>query len=130
MWHVDTNIVIAYLKGDKAVAAQFKAHLPDVVISSLVLAELLYGARASARAAENIERLKQFLQIVSVADFDQASAESYSHIRLALRRKGRPIGEVDTLIAAIALANNATLVTHNTKHFQNVDTLLLEDWLE
>jgi len=128
MWHLDTNIAVAYLNGNKVVAAQLKDYLPEVAISSLVLAELLYGARASARAAENIERLRQFLQIVSIADFDQAGAEAYSQMRLSLKHKGRPTGEIDTLIAAIAVANNAILVTHNTKHFENIDGLSLEDW--
>jgi predicted nucleic acid-binding protein len=57
MWHLDTNIVIAYLNGDQVVAAHIKSHLPEVGLSSLVLAELLYGARASARASENLERI-------------------------------------------------------------------------
>ena len=129
MWHLDTNIVIAFLNGNQAVATQLKAHLPNVAISSLVLAELLYGARASARATENLERLRQFLQIVAVADFDQPSAETYSEIRLALRQKGRPTGETDALIAVVAVANNAILVTHNTKHFEHIQELTMEDWL-
>lgn len=129
MRHLDTNIVVAFLNGNKVVATKLKAHLPDVAISSLVLAELLYGARASARAEENIKSLKQFLQIVAIADFDQPSAEAYSQIRLSLRQKGRPTGEIDTLIAANAVANNAVLVTHNTKHFENIDGLPLENWL-
>ena len=129
MRHLDTNIVIAYLNGNRTVATQLKAYQPEVAISSLVFAELLYGARASARVAENLARLEQFLQIVEVADFDQASAEAYSRVRLALRQKGRPTGEIDTLIAAVALANEAVLVTHNTKHFENIEELSLEDWL-
>jgi tRNA(fMet)-specific endonuclease VapC len=129
MRHLDTNIVIAYLTGNQTVAAQLKAHLPEVAISSLVLAELRFGAQASARAAENTERLNQLLQIVEVADFDAASAEAYSRIRLSLRQKGRPTGEMDMLIAAVALANDAILVTHNTKHFENIEGLVLEDWL-
>ncbi len=129
MRHLDTNIVIAFLSGNQAVADQLKSHLPEVAISSPVLAELLYGARASARMSENIERLNQFLQIVDLVDFDQASAESYSRIRLSLRQKGLPTGEMDMLIAAVALANGALLVTHNTKHFENIESLALEDWL-
>ena len=129
MWQLDTNIVIAYLNGNSAIADKLKEHLPDVAISSLVLAELLYGARASARTKENIERVYQFLRIVTVADFDQASAAAYSRIRFALKQKGRPTGEVDMLIAAVAIANDATLVTHNIKHFANIDDLRLEDWL-
>lgn len=129
MWHLDTDTVIAYLSGNQSVANRIKEHLPDVAISSLVLAELFYGARASARATENIAKLNQFVQIVEVANFDQASAEAYSRLRLALRRKGRPTGEIDALIAAVTVANEAALVTHNTKHFENIAELKLEDWL-
>ena len=129
MRHLDTNIVIAYLTGNKTVADQLKNHLPEVAISSLVLAELRFGARASARTGENIERLNQFLQIVEVADFDDASSDAYSRIRLSLRQMGRPTGEMDMLIAAVALSNDAVLVTHNTRHFENITGLVLEDWL-
>ena len=99
-------------------------------MSTLVLAELRYGARASARANENLQRLEQLLQFVPVVDFDQASADSYSHLRLALRQKGKPTGEMDLLIASIAIAYDAILVTHNTRHFSQVEGLVLEDWLE
>lgn len=129
MRHLDTNIVIVYLTGDKIVAGQLKDYLPEAAIRSLVLAELRFGARASARTGENTERLNQFLQVVEVADFDDASADAYSRIRLSLRQMGKPTGEMDMLIAAVALANDAILVTHNTKHFENIEGLVLEDWL-
>jgi tRNA(fMet)-specific endonuclease VapC len=129
MRHLDTNVVIAYLTGNLIVAGQLKDHLPEVAISSLVLAELRFGARASTRSGENLERLNQFLQIVEVADFDDASADAYSRIRLSLRQMGRPTGEMDMLIAAVALAHDAILVTHNTRHFENIEGLVLEDWL-
>ncbi len=129
MRHLDTNIVIAYLTGNQAIAKYIKDLLPEVAISSLVLAELRFGARASVRTDENLERLDQFLQIVEVVDFDDASADAYSRIRLSLRRMGRPTGDMDLLIASVALANNAILITHNTKHFENIEGLTLEDWL-
>ena len=66
MRHLDTNVVIAYLNGNVTVATRIKDHLPGVGISSLVLAELLYGARASTRVSENIERVRQLLQVVGV----------------------------------------------------------------
>ena len=129
MRHLDTNIVIAYLTGNQTVASQLKDHLPEVTMSSLVLAELRFGVRASARTRENLERLNQFLQVVEVADFDDASADAYSRIRLSLRQMGRPTGEMDMLIAAVALANDAILVTHNARHFENIEGLVLEDWI-
>lgn len=129
MRHLDTNIVIAYLTGNQTVAEHIKDFLPEVAISSLVLAELRFGARASVRTDENLERLDQFLQIVEVVDFDDASADAYSRIRLSLRRMGRPTGEMDLLIASVTLAHNAILITHNTKHFENIEGLNIEDWL-
>jgi tRNA(fMet)-specific endonuclease VapC len=129
MRHLDTCIVIAYLNGNRAIAEKLKAHLPDVAISTVVLGELLYGARASARSTENMENLRRFLRFINVLDYDQKSANAYSRIRLSLRRKGRPSGESDMMIAAIALAGNALLVTDNTKHFRHVENLRLENWL-
>ncbi len=127
--HLDTCIVIAYLNGNQEVAEKLKLYLPDITISSFVLGELLYGARASARSSENLEKLMEFRQFVDIADFDERSADYYSKIRFSLRKKGRPIGEADMLIAAIALADNAILVTDNTRHFENIDDLSLENWL-
>ena len=129
MRHLDTNIVIAYFNGDQEIAEKIKSHQPNVAVSALVIAELLYGARASARSKQNLERVHSLLQAVEVVDFDQQSADVYSRIRLELKEKGRPTGEMDMLIAAVAIANKATLVTHNTKHFENMGELQLEDWL-
>ena len=129
IYHLDTNIVIAYFNGNRVIANKLKTHLPHISISTLVLGELLYGARASQRQDNNLDKVYQFLHVVNVVDFNQASAEQYSHIRVLLRKKGRPTGETDALIAAIALAHNATLVTDNLKHFQNIDGLVLENWL-
>jgi len=106
-----------------------KSHLPDIAISSLVLGELLYGARASARSSENLERLKEFVKVVDIVDYDEKSAEAYSKIRLSLKQKGRPIGEADMLIASVAIANSAILVTDNIKHFEQIENLKLENWL-
>lgn len=115
-----------YLNGNRTVADRLKFHLPDIAISSVVLGELLYGARASARSEENLEK---FLLLVNISDYDRKSAEMYSKIRLSLKQKGRPSGEADMMIAATALADNAILVTDNTKHFQHVENVRLENRL-
>ena len=129
MWQLDTNIVIAYLNGNRIIAEKIKATLPDIAMSSIVLGELLYGAKASQRRTDNLERLWEFAQLVEIVDFDQQCAEAYSDIRLELRRKGRPTGEVDALIAAMAIAYDATLVTDNIKHFTHIEGLTVENWL-
>ena len=129
MRHLDTCIVIAYLNGNQLIAEKMKLYLPDVAISSVVLGELLYGARASARINENLRNLKSFIQIIDISDYNPKSADAYSKIRLSLRQKGRPSGEADMMIAAIATADNAILVTDNTKHFEYVENLILENWI-
>jgi len=129
MHHLDTNIVIAYLNGNQDVAAQLKARIPDVEISSIVFAELLYGARLSARSARNLDKLEALAQLIGVAPFDRASADAYAALRMTFRAKGRPTGEVDALIAAVALARQAVFVTNNTRHFEHIDGLQIEDWL-
>ena len=130
MRHLDTCIVIAYLNGNATIAERLNLHLlSGVAISSVVLGELLYGARASARSAENLEALRIFVQLIDVCDYDRTCADAYSWIRLSLRQKGRPSGEADMMIAAIAKADNAILVTDNTKHFKHVEGLDLENWL-
>ncbi len=90
IYHLDTNIVIAYFNGNRTIANKLKFHLPQVSISTLVFGELLYGARASQRREPNLEKVYQLLRMVNLVDFNQASAEQYSRIRVSLRQKGRP----------------------------------------
>ena len=130
MHHLDTSIVVAYLRGDREIAQRLQAKLPDVGISSIVLAELLFGAKASARPDENSGDVRNLTSAVQVIDFDRLAADAYGSIRLSLQKRGLPIGEADMLIAAAALSRGAVLVTHNRKHFELVEGLNLEDWLE
>ncbi len=72
---------------------------------------------------------RTIITVIAVAEFKQACTDSYSHLRLALRKKGKPTGEMDLLITSVAVAHQAFLVTHNTKHFIEIEGLDLEDWL-
>jgi predicted nucleic acid-binding protein len=67
--HLDRCIVIAYLNGNQSVAEKLKLFLPDISISSIVLAGLLYGARASSRSSQNLERLKELASLIDIVDF-------------------------------------------------------------
>lgn len=99
--------------------------------SSITLGELVYGARRlgprGERLMERIERL--VLQNLSVLAFDEAAARRYGEVRAELERKGTPIGDADLRIAAIALAEDLTVVTGNTRHFEVVPGLRVENWL-
>ena len=128
MRHLDTSIVVEYLRGDRSLADRLKASLPDAAISAIVLSELEFGAQASKRPKENLEKLTSFLELVPVVSFDASCARHYGEIRNRLKRSGRPIGDTDTFIAAAAQACDATLVTRNRKHFENIEGLRIEEW--
>jgi tRNA(fMet)-specific endonuclease VapC len=129
MYHLDTDTVIEILHGDANVTRRLVVATPDVSISSIVLAELIYGAAAAAKPLAARQRLDRFLSSLDIVPFNSAASEAYGRIRLELQQVGLPIGDMDMLIAAVALANQVTLVTHNTKHFARVKGLRLEDWI-
>lgn len=129
MRHLDTNIVVAYLRGDARVATRLNAALPDVAVSTIVLMELLFGARISARSQENLRKITQFVSLSPPIPFDESCASVCADIKAHLQSIGKPTGETDVMIAAAAIAHNAALVTHNTRHYQDIPNLALEDWL-
>ena len=126
---LDTNICIAHLNGDARVQAPMQRHAPELAVPTLVAAELFYGYGKSARAAQNLPPLRQFLSSITVCPLDIESAEHAGQIRLHLERIGRNTGIIDQLIAATAIRHDAVLVTHNTRHFQDVPGIKLQDWL-
>jgi len=128
MYLLDTNIVIAFLKGENAISQRILANIDDIALSSLVIAELDYGAKVSQKAEKNLEKLYNFIGLVRGVPFDLESAKTFGSIKSKLRLKGKPTGELDALIAATAMTFNATLVTRNRKHFENIEWLKLEVW--
>src|SRR5262249_5617422 len=100
----------------------------DVYLCSVVLGELFVGTLRSARPSENRAEVELFAAQFVCLPFDAAAAEVYARIRFALESQGLPIGPYDFQIAAIALANACTLVTHNVGEFSRVSGLMLEDW--
>ena len=99
----------------------------QVAISSITGAELSFGA-AKSGSARNQQALDKFLAPLEILPFDEAAMHHYGELRADLERTGRPIGALDTLIAAHALALGATLVTNNIREFERVPALPLENW--
>jgi tRNA(fMet)-specific endonuclease VapC len=129
MYALDTNSLSYYLKGKGQVAERLLAEPPsNVGVPSVVLYEIAYGAARATVPARLGERLGAFLHAFRVLPFGEAEAWTAARIRAELERAGRPIGQHDVLIAATALEQRATLVTHNTKEFGRVKGLRLEDW--
>lgn len=127
---LDTNICIAFLNGtDENVRTKLRELQPsNVVLCSVVKAELLYGARHSARVDTNLRRLQAFFRPLDSLSFDDDAAEWYGIIRAQLRNAGTPIGGNDLMIAAIARAADATLVTRNQSEFTRVAGLRVDAW--
>ena len=128
---LDTNI-IAYAKNNRpeTVLKRLMQHSPeDYCISFITLAELEFGVYNSARPEQNQLALVTFLARIKVVPFDADTAREYGIIRADLTRKGTLIGANDLLIAAHARALDVTLVTNNTREFERVDGLKLENWI-
>lgn len=128
---LDTNTCVAHLRfPDRIPIARRleEMNASDVVLCSVVKAELTYGVLRSRDTASNLAKLARFFARFVSLPFDDAAAETYGHIRSELARKGTPIGPNDLMIAAIARANDLTLVTHNTAEFGRVSGLRIEDW--
>jgi tRNA(fMet)-specific endonuclease VapC len=129
-WLLDTNICIAFLNGSEPAIRDRLLALPasEVYLCSVVKAELLYGARHGYRVEENLRTLEHFFEPFSSLPFDDEGAARYGVVRSQLRREGRPIGANDLLIASIAIANDAVLVTRNDAEFRRVEGLQVETW--
>lgn len=128
---LDTNTCIHLIKWQppQALARLEAMDTGAVAISSVTLSELEYGAAKSQKVDQNRLALAQFTAPLEILPYDDRAAARYGPIRAALERKGTPIGPLDTLIAAHALSLDAVLVTDNTREFNRVPGLKLENWV-
>ncbi|MEW6235502.1 MAG: type II toxin-antitoxin system VapC family toxin [Candidatus Omnitrophota bacterium] len=126
----DTNIWIKILNPSASpVKERFHNTDPETIrLCSVVKAELYYGAYRSQRREQNLELLRHFLVNYASFGFDDSAAYAYGEIRAQLAAQGTPIGPNDLMIASIAVVNRAILITHNTREFQRVPNLEIEDW--
>jgi tRNA(fMet)-specific endonuclease VapC len=127
---LDTNTCIRFINGRNP---RIREHFlevddADLAVSTITRAELFYGSAKSQTPAASRAKQREFLRRFSTLPFDNRAAEVYGPMRAVLEQRGLSIGQNDMLIAAIALANNLTLVTHNTREFERIDQLRLEDW--
>ncbi|HRH90402.1 MAG TPA: type II toxin-antitoxin system VapC family toxin [Agitococcus sp.] len=130
MYLLDTNTCIQlWQRKNITVRQHFLACRPrEIALCSVVKAELWFGAQRSQQPTHNMQLLQTLFAPIQSWVFDDNAAHYYAQIRADLAAKGQLIGANDMLIAAIALAHQATLVTHNTREFQRVLGLNLVDW--
>jgi tRNA(fMet)-specific endonuclease VapC len=127
---LDTNACIRYINGR---APKLRARLSgiprrDVAVSTITKAEMFYGSAKSQTPQRSREKQIEFLTTLITLPFDDMAAIVYGPLRTELEQKGTPIGQYDMLIAAVALANNLILVTHNVGEFGRITGLKIEDW--
>jgi tRNA(fMet)-specific endonuclease VapC len=129
---LDTNICIYLIKRRPSeVLERFRQHSPqNVAISTITLFELQYGAEKSQYQQRSEDALAKFLLPLNLINIDHSSAIEAATIRAQLEKKGMLIGPYDLLIAGLARSRSMTLVTNNTKEFERVVGLHLENWVK
>ncbi|MBR9979597.1 MAG: type II toxin-antitoxin system VapC family toxin [Desulfatitalea sp.] len=128
---LDTNICIYLIKTRPAsVMDRFRQHSPeDVAVSTITLFELAYGAKKSQNAKRSEDALAKLVMTLDLVELDRFAAEEAAKIRTRLEKAGTPIGPYDLLIAGIARARQMVLVTNNTREFERIDGLRIENWV-
>ncbi len=127
---LDTDTCIYWLNGrqslrDKLLAAGWD----EVCICVITAAKLYYGAYNSNRVSENLANAERFIQNLPVLPLTDPALRKYGELKAELRKIGQTIAEFDLLIASVAVAENYTLVTNNTRHYSRISNLQLENWI-
>lgn len=127
---LDTNACIRYITGRSVPLRNKIMATPArlIAVCSIVKAEMFYGSMKSRDPQKSLTKQQEFLDLFYSLPFDDEAALIFGAIRADLAAKGTPIGAYDMQIAAIALANDLTLITHNTKEFGRIENLKIEDW--
>lgn len=128
---LDTDICIYWLNGRQEIKDKLiKLIDDDFSISIITLAELQFGAYNSANIQKNIQKINDFESSIDVIELDKRCVEIFAKTKTKLRVEGRMLDDFDILIAATAIANDYILVTNNIKHFERIDELQVEKWIQ
>jgi tRNA(fMet)-specific endonuclease VapC len=125
---LDTDHCIAILR-QKLDLSNHVAADEELFITSITIAELMHGANRSLHREENLTRLEVLFAALTVLPFDEMAGRRFGYLKAELEDKGEPLDDLDLQIASIALHNNLSLATNNTKHFKRVQDLRLENWV-
>ena len=126
---LDTNICSAYLKGEKSVWNKFMQHTGGLAISVVTAGELWTWVSRGTASQRSKDSITEFIGGVEVVELDLKIAIRFGELRGQLMDSGTPMPDMDGLIAATALTENLTLVTHNVADFNAVPDLRIENWL-
>ena len=130
---LDTDICIYLLNGDRRIKDSIaQVGIEAISVAIPTVGELYCGAYNSARVEANLVRVRAFLSPPGpkILPIDDAAAECFGRFKATLRQIGKPIGDVDLLIAGVAASQNLKVVTNNTGHFDRIPDVSLENWLK
>jgi tRNA(fMet)-specific endonuclease VapC len=126
---LDTDTCIYALKqNDRVIAQLLSTAREDVAVSVITEAELRTGAAKSSSPAKTLRLVENFLEPLMLLEFLSSDAVAYAAVRAKLEKAGTPIGPLDTLIAAQAIARSLILISNNTREFRRVSGLSVENW--
>ena len=129
MIFLDTDVCVAYLRGNARIEAKFRQFEPEgLAVSSMTAAELLYGAEKSGDPNGSRMRVEEFLGSLEVVHEDENAVRTFGYVKAYLVKAGLAIPDADILVAATALSRSCPLATGNVRHFSRIWGLQLQDW--
>ena len=128
---LDTNICIYIInnKPPKIINRFKKEYIGNIVISSITLAELKFGAYNSGNPSKNLSAITKFTSPIEVLEFNEVASDYFGQVKSHLKASGNMIGQFDMLISAHALQESCILITNNIKEFERVPNLIVENWI-
>ena len=129
MYCLDSDAVIAHFRGDVSIK-NFLNNLSaeDLFITPVTLCELYRGVFLSSNAEKNRLLVEKLLERINILNFDITSCEIFGKIYKTLKQSGKLTQDSDLMIASICISNDATLITKNKKHFENIKSLKIKEW--
>lgn len=128
---LDTDTMIYFFKGVESVAHRMVV-IDNQQLNTTIInhAELLFGAFCSARKNDNLKLIRGFFKNIKILPFCENASMIFADNKAQLKSKGKPLDDLDLMIASICIQNDMTLITNNTKHFSRLKALKIENWLE
>ena len=125
---LDTDVCVELLKGNKRILQRRDQYDGPVGVCFMTVAELYYGAEKSKEPTRNMDTIDRLLLTLEIIHTDMTILRCFGTIKASLQKEGTPIADADILIASATLEKAGKLITGNTKHFDRIRGLNLEDW--
>jgi tRNA(fMet)-specific endonuclease VapC len=126
---LDTDHSVYWMNGNAVIQAKVEAVGWDqIAVSAVTVGELFFGAHNSQRLQENIDRAEDFLSRLTIIELDEAGGRAFGRLKAQIRQAGQTVADPDLFIAATALSSDRVFVSNNTRHFERIPGLTLENW--